>query len=80
MIPDLVGIACQAIARRPAWVAVDHLSATEARSAALLMNALLARQVTLREVWAEEKWFQLAAEVEQLSAKGWATDQVRLMW
>ncbi|MCW3053037.1 MAG: hypothetical protein JWN14_2207, partial [Chthonomonadales bacterium] len=55
-IGQLVGIACQAIGRRPLWDAVDHLNAAQSRAAATRLESIMARQLPFADTMQEEKW------------------------
>ena len=52
----LVGAACESIARRPFWNALEGMDASRARRAALELEALEERRVQLGQVLLEEKW------------------------
>jgi len=56
LIHYLVGIACEAIGRRPLWSLAGKLSADEARAAALRLQRIDANRVSLADALAEEKW------------------------
>lgn len=64
ILGDLVGIACGAIGRRPAWEWVTHLSAKEARAAAKRLERITAHPVSFADVLTEEKWFGRAVLLE----------------
>lgn len=64
ILGDLVGIACGAIGRRPAWEWVTHLSATDARTAARRLERITAHPVSFADVLTEEKWFGQAVLLE----------------
>jgi len=56
LIGQLVGIACQAIGRRPMWNSVDRLTAAQSRSAAMRLESIMDRQVPFADTMQEEKW------------------------
>jgi hypothetical protein len=64
MIGGLVGIACQAIGRRPLWQYVDHLNAKQARAAVLRMERIRRKQVPFSGTMQEEKWSMQATLLE----------------
>lgn len=71
LIGYLVGIACQAIGRRPAWDRVAHLTAPEARAAARRMEDIEVRQVPFADTLQEEKWAGQAGLQEIMRRPGW---------
>jgi hypothetical protein len=56
LINALVGIAVQAIGRRPLWDTARQLDAAEARAAAHRLETIRARGVSYADVMTEEKW------------------------
>ena len=56
MIPRLVGIACEAIGRRPLVPLADALSADEARAAAARLEAMAAARPPIADTFEQEKW------------------------
>lgn len=71
LIGDLTGIACQAVGRRPAWDAVGHLSAPQARAAARRMEDIEARQLSYADTLQEEKWCTQAGLQQMMRAPNW---------
>jgi len=82
LIGRLVGIACQAVGRRPVWEMTPRLNAKTARSGARRMETILTQNVGLDETLTEEKYFGQAAllemfrEPERLAALGEAADEM----
>ena len=74
LIGMLVGDACQAIGRRHAWDAVDHLSATEARAAARRLETIRAARVPFADVLQEEEWETQASLLEMMHRRDWPGD------
>lgn len=74
MIGALVGIACQAIGRRPLWRDVDHLSASEARAAARRLEAIQAQRVPFADTMQEEEWFGQSVIIEIFRRPHWRSD------
>jgi hypothetical protein len=61
IIPRLVGIACQAIGRRPIWHMVGHMNAPTAKAAARRIETLRKETWPYVETLTEEKYFDQAA-------------------
>ena len=79
LIAMLVGAACEAIGRRQAWDAVDHLSTAEARKAARRLEHIRAYHVSFAEMMQEDKWSGQASLLETMRqpdwpGTGWNTD------
>ena len=72
LIGMLVGDACQAIGRRHAWDAVDHLSAAEARAAARRLETIRAAHVPFADVLQEEEWSRQAGLLELMQRRDWS--------
>lgn len=70
IIGQLVGIACQAIGRKGAWQAVDHLSASDLRTATARMIALEQRHYSWSDSLQEEKWSGVAGLQEVFRRPG----------
>ena len=66
LIGGLVGIACQAIGRRPLWQHVDHLDARQARTAIQRMEKIRSKSVPFSATLQEEKWSTQAGLLEIL--------------
>ncbi len=66
LIGCLVGLACEAIGRRPLWTAISHLNAAEARVAIRRLQTIQAGQTPFADTMQEERWFGQAAMQEQL--------------
>ena len=56
LIGQLVGVACQAIGRRPIWSAVDRLTAAQSRSASARLESIMDRHFSFADTMQEEKW------------------------
>ncbi len=56
LLTSLVGIACEAIGRRPMWGLAEKLSADEAREAVRRLEATVPERAPLAEVFEQEKW------------------------
>ena len=67
MIGDLVGIACQAIGRRPLWETAPHLDGVQSRAACTRLEAIMDRHFSYADTMQEEKWFGQAALLEMFS-------------
>ena len=74
LIGMLVGDACEAIGRRPAWKTMDHLNAVQARGAARRLEAIRARHVPYVDTVQEEKWINLAGLMETMRRPDWPGD------
>lgn len=70
LIPRLVGIALQAIGRREAWNAVDHLTAGQALAAAHRLEGILEVHAPFSDTLQEEKYYSQAALMQMLEGKG----------
>lgn len=79
LIGDLVGIACQAIGRKPVWDDVEHLTAPQARAAARRMEDICARQVPFADTLQEEKWSTQASLQELMRGSNWRRGMSRTM-
>jgi hypothetical protein len=64
LIGEMVGIACQAIGRRPLWSAVDHLIAARSRAAAARLAGIMDRHFSYADTLQEEKWYGQSSRVE----------------
>ena len=67
LIGELVGIACQAIGRRPLWSAVDHLTAAQSRAAGTRLASIMDRHFLYADTLQEEKWFGQSALLEMFT-------------
>jgi hypothetical protein len=77
LIGMLVGAACEAIGRGPAWEAMDHLGATEARQAARRLERIVAQRFAFASTMQEEKWAGEAGLVEAMQAPNWQQSLMR---
>ena len=64
ILGELVGISCEAIGRRSAWPPIDHLSADEARKDIIQLQGIQANEVSLSDVFLQEKWYGQACLLE----------------
>ncbi len=64
LIGELVGIACQAIGRRPMYDTIDHLNAAQSRAVAQRLETVMSRHFSYADTLQEEKWFGQAALLE----------------
>ncbi len=71
VIGKLVGIACEAIGRKPLWGAIDKLDARHAELAARRLEALEASTVPLWDTLTEEKWLGQAGMIEAFRQPDW---------
>ena len=78
LIGMMVGDSCQAIGRRHAWDAVDHLSATEARTAARRLETIRAAHVPFADVLQEEEWAHQAGLLEMMRRRDWPADMLAI--
>jgi hypothetical protein len=67
LIGYLVGVACQAIGRRPMWETVDHLNAAQSRAAATRLESIMDRHFPFADTLQEEKWFGQYALLDMFS-------------
>lgn len=67
LIGYLVGVACQAIGRRPMWEALNHLDALQARAAAQRLESIMALHFPYADTIQEEKRCGQAALLELFS-------------
>lgn len=74
LIGMLVGVACQAIGRRPAWQVVDHLNASQARTAAHRLEQIRSAHVLYAETLQEQKWVGQAGLLELMQRRDWPSD------
>lgn len=65
------GAECQAIGRRPAWQAVDHLNAIQAREAARRLEQVRASHIPFAEILQPEKWRTQANLLELMRQRNW---------
>lgn len=68
LIGDLVGIACQAIGRRPMWDVVEHLNAAQSRSVIARLTRIAERHLPYPDTIQEEKWTLQASLLEVFSS------------
>jgi hypothetical protein len=69
LIPTLVGMACEAIGRRPLWGMAEHLSADEARAAVRTLEGVNdARPASAAGTFTQEKWATERAVVAEFRA------------
>ncbi|BDI29807.1 hypothetical protein CCAX7_18580 [Capsulimonas corticalis] len=73
MLPLLVGIAVNAISRRPLRTAIGHLSLPETRAALARLQAIDANSTPLAQTFREEKWTGQAGLMETYRQKNWRT-------
>jgi hypothetical protein len=71
MIGKLVGIACEAIGRKPLWDMVDRLNAAQARAAARRMEHIVQLHVPFADTLQEEKWFTQATMMGVFRDRRW---------
>ncbi len=64
LIGELVGIACEAIGRKPLQKAVDQLSASEAKAAVNRLEKILSEKTTFADTLTEEKYMTINGLVE----------------
>ena len=74
LIGMMVGDACQAIGRRHAWGAADHLDAARARAAARRLETIRAAHVPFADVLQEEEWETQASLLEMMHRRDWPGD------
>ena len=67
LIGEMVGIACQAIGRRPLWSAVDHLTAAQSGAAVTRLASIMDRHFSYADTLQEEKWFGQSALLEMFT-------------
>lgn len=73
LIGSLVGIACEAIGRRPIWLNYTHLDAAQSRAAAKRLEGLSSQAVSFGDTLQEEKWMGQAGLMQILRAPDWKT-------
>ncbi len=56
LIPRLVSVACQAVARRPLWQNLNRLNASDAHASAHRLEDLAARRIPFKDTLVEEKY------------------------
>jgi hypothetical protein len=66
MISSLVGIACEAIGRRPLWELSERLNAQDARAAAKRLEQIAGNRHPFAETIREEKWATQAWLLEMM--------------
>ena len=71
LIGMLVGVACQAIGRKQAWVADSHLSAVQARAAARRLESIREAHVPFGDTLQEEKWRTQAHMLALMRRPSW---------
>lgn len=64
LIGSLVGIACQAIGRKPMWDVVDHLNLPQSHAAIDRLTTIMERQCPYVDTLQEEKWAMQASLLE----------------
>ena len=67
LIGCLVGVACEAIGRRPMWATVEHLNAVQSRAAAQRLQSIMGRNFPYSDTLQEEKRFGQAAMLEMFN-------------
>jgi len=67
LIGHLVGVACQAIGRKPIWASVEHLNAAQSRAAATRLENIMERRFSYADTLQEEKYFGQAALLEMFA-------------
>jgi hypothetical protein len=70
LIGDLVGIACQAIGRRPLWTTAEHLNAAQSRTAITRLTHILEKHLSYADTVQEEKWAMQAGLLEVFNNPG----------
>lgn len=74
IIGSLVGIAIEAIGRRPMWDEIDRLNAAETRTSIRRLQTILAQRFPYRDTIQEEKWTTQAALQEVFRKGSWAQE------
>ena len=72
LIGMLVGDACQAIGRKRAWDAVDHLDAAQARAAARRLETIRAGHVPFPDTMQQEEWMGQGGLLELMRRPNWS--------
>ena len=67
LIGYLVGVACQAIGRKPIWNSIEHLNAAQSRAAAIRLESIMDRHFSFADTLQEEKYFGQAAMLEMFA-------------
>ena len=70
----LVGVACEAIGRRPVWGEIGHLSTAQARAAIRRLEGIQKSQVSLSDTLQEEEWSKQASLMEIYHHPTWRAD------
>lgn len=76
LIGMLVGIACQAIGRKQAWGAADHLSAAQAKAATRRLENIRTGHVPFADTLQEEEWSEQAGLLELMRKRDWPGDML----
>jgi len=71
LIGALVGVACQAIGRRPIWNSINHLNAAQAKAASLRLQEIQQRQVSYADMLVTEKSAYQAALHSLIQQPNW---------
>lgn len=79
LIGMLVGIACQAIGRRPLWETVGHLDAKAAKASARRLERIQTRHLPYVSTLQEEKWLGQAGLMEIFGRPGWR-GELQSLW
>jgi hypothetical protein len=69
VIGGLVGVACQAIGRRPLWQLVDHLNAAQSTEAVRRLEKIRQNEFSEADILQEEKWAGQAGLMEFFRSK-----------
>jgi hypothetical protein len=80
LIGMLVGIACDAIGRRPIHESdvIDHLTSAQAKAAANRLAQIVDNEVSLATVLQNQKWFMQASILQLFSKSTWRSDLISL--
>jgi hypothetical protein len=71
LIGGLVGMACEAIGRKPIWHSYDHLNAEQAQAAARRLEEVAPHEISSADTMQEEEWLGQAGLMEILRAPNW---------
>ena len=72
LIGMLVGIACEAIGRRPVWEkGLDHLTSAQAKASIQRLEAIQAMRLPFADTVQEEKWGIQASLIEAFNRPDW---------
>ena len=79
LIGKLVGIACEAIGRRPAWETVSHLNSLQAKTAARRLERISSFHVPFAETLQEGEWAEQASLLELMQKPDWSSKLTSLI-